>query len=138
MAFRRKNPGTFVHIEAESILHFISEVDNNLFASFAVNMNSGILEVHIIQIQADTLGNTNSGTEKKSNQRQIANLRFLVKFLLTLCQLFSGLHLIQQNRNLINIQSNNFFLVLLWKKYKSRRIRLDHFLAEEIVIKCLE
>ena len=53
---------------------------------------------------------------------------------LAFAQFFPGLDLIQQLRNFIDIETDNFFFVQLWQEYTVCRIALNHFFLIEIFI----
>ena len=57
---------------------------------------------------------------------------------LALAQFFAGFNLVEQLRNFIDIESNNFLFVQFGEEYSIRRVALNHFFLVEILVEAAQ
>lgn len=101
-------------------------------------MNAAILKVHIIDIQTDTLGNTDAGAKQQGQHGQITQAGTVVEGFLFFGQSVTLFYGIQQQGHFIYIQANDFFFVKLWELDEGSRIGGKLFRTEKVIIKALK
>ena len=83
-----------IQIVKQGSCNFIVKINNHLGAAFAVYFYAVIFKIHILNIDTDTLGYTNTRAEQEREQCQVTQLCLLMVCKLVRGQLFPGLHLI--------------------------------------------
>ena len=103
MSLRGDDMFSLFQIVEQRGFYFLSEVDDCLISTFSPDLDAAVIEIHIINIQSYTFRYTNTGSQKKGQQSNIAKFCFLMIFQLFFGQLSAVLHLIQQNSHFVGL-----------------------------------
>lgn len=107
MAWRRGLVLSPLDIRAERILDLITEIDGNLLAALAMDVNAVVVEVDVVHIEAHALRYTDAGTEHQRHHGLIPKLRLIVEDLLLTGQLFAVLDFVEKVRHLVCVETDD-------------------------------
>ena len=128
MSLLGNNMFALFHIIEQCLRHFITKVDKIFLSAFSYDPDTVILKIDILDIQSHAFRNTNTGSQQKSKECQIPH------FILFKINLFHPGHffaamfdIVQQIRNFIVFQTNNFFFMKFWHIHDQSRIIRNQF-----------
>ena len=98
-------------------------------------MYASVFKVYIVDIETDTFGNADSGSEKQRQECQITKPCTFMKGFLFFSQAFALLYSIQKKGYFIYIEADDFFIVQLWEPDESCRVCCKLFCSKKIIIK---
>ena len=133
VAFLRQDLPALFQIFPDRRLHLISEVDDGFVTALAVDPDSLFLEVNIIQIQTDTLGDPDSGAQQESEEGHVAKARLVVEAQLVFGELCAAVSLVQHVIDLVRIQADNGLLAEFGEGDQGGDIPLQYFRSIEVL-----
>ena len=112
-----------IEISFQRVFDFFAKIHDHFIPAFPSDLDPVVLEIHVLDIQADAFRNTDSGPEKESEDRQISVLcLFVICLSLTGQVIAAVIYIVQQHCNLIRIQTYDRLVMEFWHVHQQSRI----------------
>ena len=98
-------------IRTQCIFDFVAEIDGDLLAALAMDMDAIVVEVNVIYIETHALRNTDAGTEHQRHHGLITKLGLIVEGLLVAGELLAVFDLIEEIGDFVSIESDDVFFL---------------------------
>ena len=123
-----------LQIICQSFGNLWREIQDHLIAALAGDQEGVLLKIHIVNIDAYQLGNTDAGAQKQRQDGKITPGGLLLKGLLRFSQTVSAFCLFQNSLNLFCIQTDDRFFVDFRKLNQFHGVVIDALTFVQIII----